>query len=195
MNNMELSDRERILTEIVESFAATMLMCGLYDESSFRGMPHVARYREPKPGELVMGTTGPAGRWKIGWYVEKQSDGALIREIGTGALCNYGNESFSAIVGLRDDQLLEGDQRVMKGKILSAFARGDEYLYRFGGAKFDSNKVTITIREAHGGLGGDSMPFSFVMQYDKRTTVKQILAAMVAAGYGTKSFKPESIAA
>jgi hypothetical protein len=197
-----LSDRERILMVVIDALSTTQTLarpgrfCWSSDEykdtTGDRHYVHFAPWKEPAPGDLVLAQTGNISRWKVGWYVQKQSDGALIREIGSDKLCNYGNESFRPIVGLENDlRLLEGDRYQFLVKVYKAFARGDEYLYRFGGLRFDGEDAVITIREAFGGLGGPSQPFDARIRWDKRTSVAAILKAMRDAGYGTRDFRPK----
>lgn len=198
-----LSDRERILMTIIDRLASTqILMPGsvhrwgpeAFTTPSLGTLVHFANYAEPKPGDLVLAKTGHVSEWKIGWYVEKRFGtfgGAVIREIGSERLCNYDNESFVPIVGLDPISLLESDQRQFYVKVLHAFRKGDEYVYRFGGLRFEGPEAVITIREVFGGMGKPSQPFDIRMVWNKRTSAKTILAAMRAGGYGTKEFRPK----
>lgn len=208
----ELTDRERILIELVSNLASMQMGCvrgwdsGPFKErSSIKGLEHVhfAFWDKPKPGDLVLAQTGGAGRWKVGWYVEPRMDsgghiqGAVIRELGSDVLCNYDNESFVPIRGLSKLQTLEGDQRRMLHNVHRAFSMGDEYMYRFGGIDFDpENIMVIWVREAFGGiLAGkeESIPFAVRMKFDKRTGPKAVLKAMRSGGYGTKKFERKPI--
>jgi hypothetical protein len=196
-----LSDRERILMRIIEQLSSTQLMRSRnrswssvdYADTSGGHYVHFAYWDDPKPGDLVLAKTGPLSPWKIGFYVEPLSGdfgGAVIREIGSERLCNYTNESFVPIVGLSTIDLLESEQRQFYYKVLKAFHRGDEYLYRFGGIRFKDNVATVTIRERWGGLGADSVPFTVDIEMRKRMAIKAILAKLREGGYGTKSFRP-----
>lgn len=196
---MGLSDRERILMYIVDQLSATLLLapaCRGYRKEDFTSpslgeMCHFAHYDKPQPGDLVLAKTGGIGEFKIGWFVESRQGnfgGAVIREIGSDLLCNYDNESFVPIRGLHKSMLYEGEQRAMYQKVLRAFRKGDEYLYRFGGLDFYGEEIAITVREVFGGLGGNSDPFDVRMKWNKRTSVKRILQTMREQGYGTRSF-------
>lgn len=197
MSAPALTDRERILTHIVRGLQSTMLTrpngSGFKAESftdKFGTSVHFAYYREPGPGDLVIGTTGGVSRWTIGWYVEPLASalgGALLREIGSDKLCNYGNERFVPIVGLDPLVVLEGDRRALLGKVYKAFHRGGEFLYRFGGLDFDGDDAVIWIRKTWGG----AKPFPVRLVWNKRTPIKTILAVMVAGGYGTREFEQE----
>jgi hypothetical protein len=196
--NAKLTDRERILTSLVTHLYSTMVLCPKgnpfdktsYNDSSFNYV-HFAAYRKPVVGELVMGQTGSVSEWKIGYYVEPLNHtmgGAVIRDIVTGRLCNYSNETFIPIVGLSKTELLVGAEYQFYIKVIKAFRKGGEYRYRFGGVDINGDKATIWIRESFGGAFG-SKPFSVEMEWSKKTNVKAILAAMRAGGYGTREFE------
>lgn len=129
--------------------------------------------------------------WLIAWYVEHEPRGygtATLREIGSERLCNMSNESFVAIVGMNPLDTLEGLQHQIYRKVLSAFSRGGEYIYRFGGLDFPEARLArVWIREVFGGL--DSVPFSVDIPFNGKTGVSTILAAMRAGGYGTRQFE------
>ena len=198
-----ISDKERILTAVIKGLRTSSVLCWRGDpfseaswSNSSGGMyVHFAHYREPIRGDLVIGQTGKTDTWNIAFY-EEFADPSIglhvIRHIDTGQLCNYSNESFTPIVGLSYTELLVGEKRKAYGKVMGAFARGCEYQYRFGGIKINDADMTITIREVFGGYGEPSQPFDITMPWTPKTTIKTILAAMRAGGYGTKSFLPEA---
>jgi hypothetical protein len=199
----KLSDRERILTTLVSSLSTTMLLRPngrVHDADSFSDgsgghYVHFAYYRRPVKGDLVIGKTGRIDQWKVGFYEEHKDPSVglhVIRDINTGQLCDYGNEEFVPIVGMHYTDMLVGDERGLYDKVLSAFREGDEYMYRYGGFKVDGGRAVIRVREAFGGMGGkQSVPFEIAIDWTPETTVEEILAAMRAGGYGTKSFRPE----
>lgn len=199
MAETELNDRERILTTLIRKLQSSALLrpgAQVFCEQDWfdrdhEPYAHFAHYRKPRCGDLVIGQTGRIDRWKIGFYVSGSGNGNhVIRDINTGQLCNYGNEEFVPIVGLSKTDLLTGEERKVYIKVLKAFDRGDEYLYRFGGFEVEGDTITITIRERHNGMGQPSVPFAVRMKWNKRTTVKAILEGMRQGGYGTKSFRP-----
>lgn len=193
MADTTITDRERILLAIIWHLSHTQTTLNRSRSSAaFGDHVHFAPWDEPRPGDLVLASCGRFHEYTIGYYVEPLPGpfgGAVIREIGTGNLCDYSNESFKPIRNLPPLVLLEGAERAFYNKVLAAFRSGDEYCYRFGGIKFDGSRVEITIREAFGGMGGRSTPFSFCMDWNQRTSVKAILSAMRLAGYGTRSFE------
>lgn len=202
----KLSDRERILTALVDRLSTTMLLRPngrVHDAASFSDgsgghYVHFAYYRKPVKGDLVIGKTGRIDQWKVGFYEEEKDRSVglhVIRDINTGQLCDYGNEEFVPIVGLHFTELLVGDERRLYEKVLQAFRDGDEYMYRYGGIKIDDGRAVIWVREVFGGaFGKDSVPFEIAIDWTPQTTAEEILAAMRAGGYGTKSFRPEPAA-
>lgn len=195
-----LTDRERILTYVIQGLQTSALLCPRGDRWNAQSWAdgdrmylHFARYRKPVKGDLVMGMTGRVDQWKIAFYEGMQDPSQelhLVRDINTGRLCNYGNEEFIPIVGLTPTQLLTGDRRQFYYKVLKAFHRADAYLQLFGGLEFDGDDAVIWIRERWGGMGRISVPYSIRVRWTKRMSVKAILAAMDAGGFGWRSFYP-----
>lgn len=202
-----LSDRERILTTLVDRLSTTMLLRThgrMHDADSFSDgygghYVHFAYYRKPIKGDLVIGKTSRIDQWKIGFYEEEKDRSVglhVILDINTGQPCDYGNEEFVPIVGMDPTALLVRDERAVFEKVLGAFREGDEYMYRYGGFRFDdAGRAVVRVRESHGGFGKESVPFEIAIDWTPETTVDQILTAMRAGGYGTKSFRPETPAA
>ena len=190
-----MTDKERILTNIIMRLKHDIAhIGGMNDESTHGDHVHFACYgaEKPKVGELVIAETVPwAHDYTIGFLTEIHSGMCVIREIGTDRLCNYSNESFRAIRGLQTTETLEGKQYEFYKKVLTAFRKGDEYSYRFGGISFDGPVCKVVVREAFGGLGHGSVPFTIEMPWTGRRSVKGVLQAMRDGGYGTRSFRPE----
>lgn len=195
-----MNDKERILMSVLERLYFTQVLCLRGDqESKFRDSVdrreyvHFGAYddRPIQKGDLVLAQTGRVSDWKIAWVHEVVSfDTCILREIGSNRLCNWGNEKFIRIVGVDSSVLLEQDQYIFQQKVIKAFSKGNEYLYRFGGVEFPQDGVAMVwIREAFGGIGKPSKPFSFEMKYNKKTSVKKILESMISNGYGTKEFE------
>jgi hypothetical protein len=191
-----MNDKERILMLILERLYSTQVLClRAYDEIKFRDgeYVHFGGYddRPIQRGDLVMAQTGSISDWKIAWvHTVVTNDTCILREIGSNRLCNYGNGRFVRIAGMHESLLLEGDKYLFKQKIIRAFQRGDEYIYRFGGVDFlDDGSAKIWIREMFGGLKDKSEPFSFEMKWNKNTSIKKILETMIENGYGTRKFE------
>jgi hypothetical protein len=205
-----MSDKERILTNLVRGLATAQVLGAVnappYGPERYRRIGgdgfyvHLAHYRLPVVGDLVLCDTSATHPWSIGWYVGHEFDGsgsAVIREIGSGRLCNMRNESFVPVVGMRPLELLEGARYRFLQKVYGAFSRGGEWLYRFGGLDFPEDGIgRIWIREVVGGsLGpnGESVPFSVDVVFTARTSIKAILSAMRGAGYGTRMFERREV--
>lgn len=203
-----LTDKERIFLHIIEGLRSTQILCNADASAGYiRGSEayrtregdgyyvHIATWDKPKPGDLVIGSTGRVDRFKIAWYVSPPADEFgyhVVREIGTGLLIKYGNEEFKPIRGLYPDHLLEGAQREFMSKVHRAFAKGDLYCYRYGGLRFEEMKAFVTIREVFGGrmMGKKgSVPFEVELPYGPKVSIKKILETMRAGGYGTRKFE------
>ncbi len=197
-----MNDKERILMNILSNMYFTQIVrlkgdreC-MFDDGNSEYV-HFGGYddRPIQRGDLVLCQTTGLHDWKIGFVHQViDSQACIIREIGGNRTCNVSNERFVRIAGIPDDSLLEGDEYIFKQKVLQAFHRGDEYMYRFGGVDFLAEHIArIWIREAFGGvLGGKgkmSTPFSFEMKWNKRTSIKLILETMRENGYGTRDFE------
>ncbi len=212
MTKLPLTDRERILMHAIRQLETSGLLCtrgDRYQEASWkdtigdsdRVYTHFCRYRKPQAGDLVLAITSGPNEYSLGWFVEPLGGGmggALIREIGSTRTCQYSNEEFIPIVGLSPVQRLEGVRYLTLLKVQQAFRKGNEYSYRFGGIDFDGDNpmetkgtMHIWVREAFGGLNNPSEPFKVTMPWIKQTSVKAILIALRAGGYGTKSFRPD----
>lgn len=191
-----MTDKERILTNIILRLKSDIAhIGGMHDEAMHGDYVHFAccGADKPKIGELVIAETTPwVHDYTIGFLTEIHSDMCVIREIGSERLCNYSNESFRAIRGLQNTETLEGRQYEFYQKVLQAFSKGDEYLYRFGGISFDGPVCRVMVREVFGGHGGVSIPFAIDIPWRGRRSVKKILQAMRDGGYGTRSFRPDT---
>lgn len=152
--------------------------------------------RKPEKGDLVVCSTNCNHFAGVAIYVEPMEgyEKALLRSLGSDDLMEMENESFIPIVGVDLDQpeFYYGEQRGMYEKVRKAFHRGDEWSYKYRGLAFDGDKVTIRIG-AHIWLG-EKPPIIVTMSWNKQTTIKQVLEAMVKAGYGTawETTEPES---
>jgi hypothetical protein len=203
-----MTDKERILTTIIRELYSSFLFLSVNPQRDFRvqeprDISHVyfdihANRQALKRGDLVLCASDNGNHdWVVSYLVKPLYDsfeGWQLREIGTSRLCNMTNNSFIPIRGLRPSQLWEGEEYEFSVKVLKAFARGDEYLYRYGGLEFGENQTAlIWIREAFGGMKADqeSIPFSLEMKWNKKTSIAAILRAMREAGYGTRAFEYE----
>jgi hypothetical protein len=208
----EMTDKERILMHIIREIRTGLVLAHPSALRAWNSEPykvpdsdryycHFAPWDKPKPGDLVTAQSGRTNdEWSICWYVSapKADDpnGSfgthVVREIGTGRLCNYSNETFVPIRGLEGDAaLLEADQRHYYEQVMRAFATGDEYGYRYGGIRFQDKTVVVMVRQAFGGLHPKgSYPFEVKLPYRKRIAVTTILKLMREQGYGTHQFVP-----
>jgi hypothetical protein len=202
-----MNDKERILMHIIDGLQAAEILArpdaraaawsigdAAYKTDSGGQYVHFAPWvddEDLQPGELVYCHTSRVNDFKIGFVVERLDYGrCMIREIGSDRVCDYGNERFIPIRGLSSIQLLEGEKYKFYVKVLKAFDRGDEYWYRFGGVEIENGKATITVRQRHGGFyRSGTKPFAVVVEWTPKTTIKAILEALRAGGYGTHEFE------
>lgn len=188
-----LGDRERILSTVVRGLLSTQIFhrgdgyhSATYTGSTGMTDVHFALDQTPVKGDLVIAnSTIWPNPWSIGWFESKDENGNyVIREIGTGMLCNYSNETFVPIRGLSNIDLLEGEQYRFYQKVLKVFSTAYEYNYRFGGIKFTDDEVAVTIRAAW----GEGVPFDIVMPF-KKMGVATILKLMRKDGYGSRPYQ------
>ena len=190
-----LNDRERILSSVVRGLMSTQLSFAAkgdgYHSATYRDRNgweyvHFAYDQKPVKGDLVIAQSSIyPNRWTIGWFESGGNHEYVIREIGTGMLCNYSNETFVPIRGLQSTELLEGKERAFYFKVLKALRQGGEYRYTFGGIKFNGPDVNVTIRERY----NDTVPFDVVIPYQPRMSITKIVALLREGGYGTREFE------
>ena len=192
-----MTDKERILLNLIKRISITYM-----DSKEHEGV-HFAHYLggfcsggNLKAGMLVLCMSSGIHDWTIGYLKEKINDGWAVKELDSDRLCNISNESFLPIQGLNKTELFTGDDYIFYNKVLTAFFRGSEYWYRFGGIDIiEKRKWKIWIREAFGGTnlkeGMKSIPFFLEIKWNKKTSIKYILQKMKDAGYGTRGFERE----
>jgi len=186
---------------IINGLRSSLLLVGKSSEKDFEHEFGKHKYRDVhfgcyddrplQPGDLVLAQTGPVDDFKVAWVYQVVSESnCILREIGSSHLCNYSNETFKRIVGMDKELLLEGDRYLFRVKVLKAFKRGGDYSYRYGDVEFHNERIVeIWIRESFGGWDGESIPFSFKMKWNKKTSIKKILETMIENGYGTRKFE------
>jgi len=199
-----MSDKERILLTIIRELQTMLVLArGAYqldfhDRSAGREYVHFEHreYDKIKPGDLVICQTSGIHDFTVGFVVDKFDPdwhGLLLREIGTERTCRMSNERYYCIVGLSEHDLWEGGKHQFDLKVKKAFWKTNEDWYRFGGLRFnDDGTATMTVREKFGGCctnGDESVPFEVTMPWNKRTSVKKIVEALIAGGVGTRKFE------
>jgi hypothetical protein len=198
--NKTMTDKERIFAHIINQLSFTQTLCHggdgyrseTYRDGRGREYVHFANSEKPVVGDLVLAKTGLVSEWKIGFYHQKLYDGAVIREIGTGRLCNYTNEGFVPIRGINRIDLLEGAEYQFYRRVLLAFRKGGEYNYRFSDIIFhEGDLVSVFVREPFDGRLKDreSIPFEIKFKWNRKMTIKRISEVLREGGYGTKEFE------
>jgi hypothetical protein len=189
----KLSDRERILMNLVHGLCTSIMDPNFnpHCTAPHRNRVHLDFANLPKRGDLVLGLTGAISEWTVCWYVKKRPahiGGAVVRTLGSRQLCNYDNENFVPIVGMDPEELYEREQRAIYVKVLRAFNAGDKFNYRFGGLRFRKSTAIVTVR-AGIDQGRTSQPFTVSIPFNKCNSVRTILKALRAGGYGTRRFR------
>jgi hypothetical protein len=172
-----MSDKERIIMTVARELASCLK----------NPRVKMAYDTQPKSGDLVMAMSSYcANPFLISWYVEPFAGplrGAIVREIGSEKLCEYANERFVPIVGLRYEELLEGKQYQFFIKVLKAMSRKDEgYTHRFGGILFKEDSVIIRIR-----MRWESESFYLItFKWNHKMSIKDIQEELLKQGWGTR---------
>lgn len=206
-----MTDRERILVNIAAELAHEVEYYQRLAvvQAHERQWPDSARtiraewsaVGRPKyqKGDLVVCFTS-TGRQQNPWlisFVEADGckydpQGLLLRAIGTNKLCDYSNESFIRITGIPARLLWEGDRYQFSLKLHRALRKLDSYTHVFRGLEFPKpNRAVVYIGERWGGMGKQTRPYTVEMPFTKRTTIKAIIAALEANGFGTREFEPD----
>lgn len=191
-----MNDKERILMTILHKLSSTQGLVRKHQcESDFHEKGFIYTHfgmwddRDIEVGDLVMGQTSQVFDFKVGFVHQIYNQNHIVvREIGSNKTCDFSNERFLRIIGLSEIDTLEGDKYLFYLKVLKAFRKADEVMYLFNGIHFlDNNLVEISIRQRYGYIDG-SIPFSFVIKWNKRMSIKRIIEAMRENGYGTRLF-------
>lgn len=195
-----MTDKERILTYIISrlSYVATRYGDGysakMNDDDVYFQYLKGNNANELQVNDIVFCQTSGIHDFTVGYVVSIDGYSEItIRDIASERTCKIQNDSFLILKNLSEEQLLYGEEWIMRNKIIKAFARGDEWLYRFGGVKFEADIAHIKIRERHALKKRE--PFVISIKWHKNTTIKAILQAMRDGGYGSKwedeqSFNP-----
>ena len=190
-----MTDKERILTTIVRELCTTQLLAhhaqdecifqdnilkqdGCFVHFQYEGMPLFGNTKIPV-GSLVMCETSGIHDFTVGWLDHYGDDGEpIIREIGTGRLGRVSNDVIRPIVGLRPNQLWEGDEYQFSVKVQKAFKRANNYRERF--LRIDmGHPATVVTR-----IVWTDTTYTYTVNWDKRTAIRAILAQMEFQGFG-----------
>lgn len=196
-----LLGRKNKLTGIWQDFEGKEEACFASEAGSWISGGKDSKYgAEMKPGCIVLCNTSFMSRWKIAEFVEdhRTPDGfgyLLIRELGTSNYCRMGNESFGVLVGMPEHIFYEGHkQKLHKWATCQAFLErynpNADYLVRPGGAEFEGDTLRIWARpHIWNDSNGTAIPWCVEMKWDKKTRLKDIVAALIGGGLGTREFE------
>lgn len=208
-----LTDKERMLMTIISA----LNLYAPFDWDISKGVyldKHFFNQEEKmKPGDIVIaGTNLRMHEFTVGvfeQYVGRTDEHEayyVIRELGSANTCNYYNESFSVLRGIRENptfgpQLLEADQYAFHRKVEKSFRLGGEYWHKYDRVDFpEKHHATIYVRvkwwasnrtdeENIKDFNHGYRPFHFDMHWTKKTPIKAILEEMKAHGYGKEAIQ------
>lgn len=210
-NPNAMTDRERILVNIAAELAheveyyqrlhVVQAHEQQWPDSARRIRAEWTALGNPKynKGDLVVCFTS-TGRQQNPWLIsfveadrcKHDPHGLLLRAIGTDKLCDYSNESFIKITGIPARLLWEGDQYQFSIKLHKALVKFDKYGHVFRGLEFpEPDRAIVYIGERWGGLNKPTKPYTVEIQFSKRTTIREVMTRLRAAGFGTRDFEPD----
>ena len=157
-----------------------------------------------EPGDIIRCQTNPCHDWGISEFVES-IDGSdhyfLLREIGSGRLMRMENESFDVLRFMPPNMVLTGDKHKMYRWANKAFSsrynKHADYFKRCGGIKVGNEVLTIWSRphvwcSIANKDGMIRQPRKFTIPWNKKTRLKDIVAALVEQGFAEEfEFGPD----
>jgi len=155
VNREGLTRREELYLSIISLFISRHLTTqdGNWLVRTTRPDKHDARLEsEYEVGDLVLTHTSIGRRipnkWNVAIVHEKiERSACVLRDIFTGELCNYGNESFEKIVGVPFYRTLSDDQHQLWEQFRDACIAVDDYFLRPIYAEFGEETATYRTRE------------------------------------------------
>jgi hypothetical protein len=159
--------------------------------------------RELRKGDLVVCQTSIIAQqhpWLIAIVEEvgipNDPRGAVLRAIGTNALCNYGNESFTKVTGVPEKLLWDGPRRKVYLKIHKALREFATHKHRFRGLQFDDQQdevayVFVGPHIFYQDAGNPVKPYKITIRFNAKTSVADIVGQMQEQGFGTRDFEPD----
>lgn len=191
-----LTDRERILTNILLSLVHTQYLClratqeekfkEVLKEYGLREYVHFGGF-DDRPlcaGDLVIEQTGKPSEWTVAWVEKVYSpDNVLVREIGSNRLCNYENGRFIRIAGMRTEKVVDGGQYKFYEKLDRALEIADDFHHRLVSVEFpDKRTCRVSMMNRYGRLS--SHQYAFDINFNSKTTIKQIVKLLEQKGIG-----------
>lgn len=172
-----MTDKERILTLLVKR----IYQRALYSPDAIRHWREIQpglldERKKLKAGDLVVASTSiEPNDFMVGYiHTPPNHEGtAMIREIGSDRLCEYGNESFMLIdKDLLGEEILEGTQYITRQKVRKAFARAEHsYTLRYAGVEFDGKTCKVMGRKVF----SDEILICFEFTFNSKTTINSII--------------------
>lgn len=193
-----LRDKERILMAVLHRLTMTYGIRGHQltfseGDAQIQGGFSPSSNAGIKPGDLVVCITSGIHPWTVGIAASEydpHAGGLKVREIGSNRICDVSNDSFYRITGIHPDTFWTYDQNEFVGKVKKAYRKLSDWGHRYRGVEFDGETARIVIGEVHNGaMGPVTKPYYITLPWSPKTTIKAIVAAMEAQGYGTNTFE------
>jgi len=169
-----MNDKERILMSIVRR-AYELSLIGRTSRPSREKHEHELSFdaENIKTGDLVMALTSQPDDFMVGYMHQKIGySESVIREIGTGKLCNYKNEEFLAIRGLQESDYYDGPRREMYEKVLKVDYQIYDKHYRYlKEVKVTDDEVSFSVVVP----ATQKELFTCKFEYNSRTTIKSMV--------------------
>lgn len=166
-----MTDKERILMAIVTRIIPGILYSS-FDKRDEYVKSYMLNRSGIREGDLVFAnTTLCINDFIVGFVDHVEDDCVVIREIGSNRLCNYYNESFSAINKEKlGYEILEGVQYKTYQKVIKAFDKYTNYTTRFKSISFNGNICTVQARLVF----ENKLFFEVSFPYNSKTTISSI---------------------
>ncbi len=191
MTTNRMTDKERILTEIL---SAVLFNCTRFGESAEKKPHDLGAWfstRKPQKGDIVACVTSGTHEFTFGFCEQNCAEvphELLIREFGSDRTCRVGNESFRVLENMYPGRTFDGDKYQFLVKLRKAFHKySDEYCRRFAGVTFhDDQTATIAVRKRW----SDAV-LHFTIHWTPSMTIKATAKSLEEVGWLTAEFPPE----
>jgi hypothetical protein len=200
---LELTDRERILTNLVRRLCDTVNSVAHYVDRSSEFPNDIypltdSFNREIKVGDVVVAWSSGIHPFTVAEVVStKVNDsygGYRAKDLVTGLECDIVNDHGIILKNFRKQmrhELLVGKERIFYKKVLKAMSEIDDW-HRFADIEFQGKVCKITVREKYGGSDAEpSVPYEVSLKWNARMSVKKLIEELEKQGVGKREFEKE----
>jgi hypothetical protein len=184
-------DRTRLLMRLVRDLFYTHLLSwdkeGVGDRVHFEPL---GRHNLPRAGDLVLGRSRPLNDWTVAVVHEVLAhDRLVLRAFGSQDLLTVAGEDFVRIIGLRREDLYEGERYVFYERLLQALKAVWAPQHRYHCHRFEGHEVVVTVMPRYGRPDAVPVPFEVRMPWETGGTalpLAEIKKRLVDGGLGTR---------